>query len=451
MNLVTPRDPRQRGPAARHRRVHPALRRPGRRSARADRSHAGRHADRRSATASRRCRTCAISASPGRSTVTGVSDTPSREGFSRAGRRRRPKKRRARRRFVQAARDAGVSASRRPSGDVEPLMKFYAQGRQGRRFRVRASAWRCRRSSRARTSCSASRRRPRADARRARRTASAISSSRRACRSSCGAAGPDAELLKAAEQRHAAARRRCSTKQVRRMLADPRAEALVDAVRGAVAAPAGRRQDACPTRCCSRTYDYTLAQAFKRETELFFDSIVREDRSVLDLLDGRLHVRQRAARAALRHSERHRRGVPARDARAELAYRRGLLGQGSMLMLTSVADRTSPVQRGKWIMEVLLGSPPPPPPPNVPALDDTKAVAAGRQAAVDARADGGAPEEPGVRVVPPRDRSARPRARELRRHRRVADQGQRRAGRRRRRAVRRHADRRPGGAARRRC
>jgi hypothetical protein len=62
----------------------------------------------------------------------------------------------------------------------------------------------------------------------------------------------------------------------------------------------------------------------------------------------------------------------------DLEYRRGLLGQGSILMLTSVADRTSPVQRGKWIMEVLLGSPPPPPPPNVPALDETKAVAGGR-------------------------------------------------------------------------
>ena len=120
-------------------------------------------------------------------------------------------------------------------------------------------------------------------------------------------------------------------------------------------------------------------QSFKRETELLFDSIVREDRSVLDLLDGRLHVRERAAGAPLRHSERDRRRLPPRDARPGLAYRRGLLGQGSMLMLTSVADRTSPVQRGKWIMEVLLGSPPPPPPPNVPALDDTKAVAAGGQ------------------------------------------------------------------------
>src|SRR5207245_4010787 len=59
-------------------------------------------------------------------------------------------------------------------------------------------------------------------------------------------------------------------------------------------------------------------------------------------------------------------------------YRRGLLGQGSILTLTSVADRTSPVQRGKWVMEVLLGSPPPPPPPNVPALDETKATSGGK-------------------------------------------------------------------------
>src|SRR5262249_50626991 len=58
--------------------------------------------------------------------------------------------------------------------------------------------------------------------------------------------------------------------------------------------------------------------------------------------------------------------------------RRGLLGQGSILVLTSVADRTSPVMRGKWIMEVLLGSPPPPPPPNVPAFEETKAAANGK-------------------------------------------------------------------------
>ena len=105
--------------------------------------------------------------------------------------------------------------------------------------------------------------------------------------------------------------------------------------------------------------------------------------------------------------------------------RRGILGQGSVLVLTSVADRTSPVMRGKWVMEVLLGSPPPPPPPNVPALEETKARRR-RQGADGARAHGRAPQEPGVHVVPPRDRSARPGARELRRHRQVAHQGQRR-------------------------
>ena len=89
-------------------------------------------------------------------------------------------------------------------------------------------------------------------------------------------------------------------------------------------------------------------------------------------------------------------------------YRRGLLGQGSILTLTSVADRTSPVLRGKWVMEVLLGTPPPPPPPNVPALDDTKAATAARTL-THARAHGRAPQEPGVHLVPPRHRPARAR------------------------------------------
>ena len=114
----------------------------------------------------------------------------------------------------------------------------------------------------------------------------------------------------------------------------------------------------------------------QRETELFFDSIVREDRPVLDLLTADYtFVNERLAK----HygiAERHRQRVPARVQLPE--YRRGLFGQGSILTLTSFADRTSPVQRGKWIMEVLFGSPPPPPPPNVPLLDDTKAVIGGK-------------------------------------------------------------------------
>ena len=122
-------------------------------------------------------------------------------------------------------------------------------------------------------------------------------------------------------------------------------------------------------------YDYYLGQAFKRETELFFDSIVREDRNVLDLLTADYtFVNERLARhygiPNVTGPQFRRVTVP--------EYRRGILGQGSILTLTSVADRTSPVMRGKWVMEVLLGSPPPPPPPNVPPFDDTKAAAGGK-------------------------------------------------------------------------
>ncbi len=187
--------------------------------------------------------------------------------------------------------------------------------------------------------------------------------------------GPDADLLKAAGNGtlHTPA---VLDKQVRRMLADPKSEALSTRF----AAQWLRLQDVDnikPDALLFPSYDYNLAQSFKRETELLFDSIVREDRNVLTILDADYtFVNERLAR----HygipnvtGDNFRRVTLGPD----LAYRRGLLGQGSWLMATSVADRTSPVQRGKWIMEVLLGSPPPPPPPNVPALDDTKAVAAG--------------------------------------------------------------------------
>jgi hypothetical protein len=115
-----------------------------------------------------------------------------------------------------------------------------------------------------------------------------------------------------------------------------------------------------------------LSLALKKETELFFNSIVREDRSVLDLLTADYtYANERVARhygiPNVTGPEFRRVTLP--------ADRRGILGQGSILTLTSIAERTSPVQRGKWVMEVLLGSPPPPPPPNVPALEETKGTA----------------------------------------------------------------------------
>ena len=115
-------------------------------------------------------------------------------------------------------------------------------------------------------------------------------------------------------------------------------------------------------------FDDNLRQAFQRETELLFESILREDRSVVDLLNADYtFVNERLAKhygiANVYGPDFRRVPVPS-DAR------RGLLGQGSMLLVTSNANRTSPVQRGKWILENLLGSPPPLPPPNVPPLKE---------------------------------------------------------------------------------
>ena len=115
-------------------------------------------------------------------------------------------------------------------------------------------------------------------------------------------------------------------------------------------------------------FDETLRDAMRHETELFFDSIVREDRNVLDLLNADYSfVNERLAR---HYGIAGVNGQAFQRVRCR-PYRRGLLGQASILTLTSVANRTSPVLRGKWVMEVLLGTPPPPPPPNVPALDES--------------------------------------------------------------------------------
>jgi mono/diheme cytochrome c family protein len=177
---------------------------------------------------------------------------------------------------------------------------------------------------------------------------------------------PDAELMRAASigtLRTAAG----VDKQVRRMLADRRSEALSTRF----ASQWLRLQDLdkiFPDYLLYPQYDDTLARAMRKETELFFDSIVREDRSVLDLVNADYSfVNERLAAhyniPNITGNNFQRVTLP--------PYRRGLLGQGSILTLTSVADRTSPVQRGKWVMEVLLASPPPAPPPNVPTLDDS--------------------------------------------------------------------------------
>jgi hypothetical protein len=188
------------------------------------------------------------------------------------------------------------------------------------------------------------------------------------------ASAPDAELVDAAA-RDTLRVPAVLDKQVRRMLADPRAATLASRF----AAQWLRLQDLDkihPDPLLYPQYDHTLADAMQRETELLFETLVRDDRSVLELLTADYtFVNERLARHY---------GIPnvsgTRFQRVSIpdVNRRGLLGQGSILTMTSVADRTSPVLRGKWVMEVLLGSPPPPPPPDVPDLEETHAAKEGR-------------------------------------------------------------------------
>ena len=181
--------------------------------------------------------------------------------------------------------------------------------------------------------------------------------------------GPDDELLKLA-QRGTLRAPGVMAAQVKRMMLDPKSETLSTRF-GSQWLRLQDLEKIYPDALLFPYYDFKLGEALKRETELFFDSIVREDHSILDLINADYtFVNDRVAR---HYGLPNVNGSEFRRVQIADPNRRGLLGQGSILALTSVADRTSPVLRGKWIMEVLLASPPPPPPPNVPTLDETKA------------------------------------------------------------------------------
>ena len=186
---------------------------------------------------------------------------------------------------------------------------------------------------------------------------------------------PDAELIAVAESGDLTDSD-VLEEQTRRMLADPRAESLATRF----ASQWLRLQDLekiHPDAQLYPYYDNTLAEAMDRETELLFHNIVQEDENIFDLLTADYtFVNERLARhyGLPDVTGPHFRKVPIAD-----ANRRGLLGHASILMMTSHANRTSPVLRGKWVMEVLLGSPPPPPPPNIPAFEETDAATDGRE------------------------------------------------------------------------
>jgi mono/diheme cytochrome c family protein len=156
-------------------------------------------------------------------------------------------------------------------------------------------------------------------------------------------------------------------RQTRRMLADPKAGALVSNFAGQWLQLRNVRS-VQPNSDEFPDFDDNLRQAFKRETELFFESIMREDRNVLDLL--RADYTFVNERLALHYGIPNIRGSRFRRVTVTDDARKGLLGQGSILAVTSHAERTSPVVRGKWVLENILGTPPAPPPPDVPALKD---------------------------------------------------------------------------------
>ena len=178
---------------------------------------------------------------------------------------------------------------------------------------------------------------------------------------------PDDELLMAAEQGRLSDTAELDA-QVRRMIADPRSQAFVENFVGQWLNVRGL-QASEPAVNLFPDFDSTLRDAFHRETELFFESIVREDRSILDLVTADYtFVNERLAKHY---------GIPnvygsqfrRITLEPEFDMRRGLLGKGALLTVTSEAARTAPVTRGKWFLQTFLGISPPEPPPNVPAIE----------------------------------------------------------------------------------
>jgi hypothetical protein len=184
---------------------------------------------------------------------------------------------------------------------------------------------------------------------------------------------PDDELLTVAEQGKLKDPKVLEA-QVRRMLADKKSTALVDNFAGQWLLLRNVKTRN-PNRDEFPDFDETLRNAFETETNLFLKSIMREDRSVIDIV--------RADYTFLNDRLARHYGIPGvygnqfRRVTLTDPNRRGLLGQGSILTVTSYANRTSVVLRGKWVLENMLGSPPPAPPPNVPPLKEKSEGAKG--------------------------------------------------------------------------
>jgi mono/diheme cytochrome c family protein len=162
--------------------------------------------------------------------------------------------------------------------------------------------------------------------------------------------------------------------QVHRMLGDERSDALVENFTGQWLQLRNLEAKVAPDLLMFPDFDDNTRKGFRKETELFFGYILRDDRSTLELLSADYtFVDERLAR---NYGIKGVYGPQFRRVKLTDPNRRGLLGQGSILSMTSVATRTSPVFRGKYILNTFLNTPPPPPPPNVPTLDESNKEAA---------------------------------------------------------------------------
>ena len=196
---------------------------------------------------------------------------------------------------------------------------------------------------------------------------------------------PDEELLSLAEE-GVLSQPPVLAGQITRMIADPKSRALVDNF-GGQWLHLRNVADWTPDPERYRGFDESLRYAFQQETELFLEHLIREDRSVLDLINADYtFVNERLADF---YGIEGVEGGYFRRVSLEGTNRGGVFTQASVLMVTSYPTRTSPVLRGKWVLENLLGAPPPPPPPDVPALTDAAETSAGslREALEQHRAD----------------------------------------------------------------
>jgi mono/diheme cytochrome c family protein len=180
---------------------------------------------------------------------------------------------------------------------------------------------------------------------------------------------PDEQLLLAADRNKLSTPAQLSA-EVKRMLLDPKAKALIDNF-GGQWLQVRKLESVKPDVKRFPDFDEYLRLSMSRETEMFLGNVMREDRSILDFIDADYSfLNERLARfynIANVQGPEFRKVLFAQD-----AHRGGLLGQASVLTISSYANRTSPVIRGRWVLENLVGSPPPPPPPDVPNLDEAK-------------------------------------------------------------------------------